>query len=331
MPGIINSTTFPDLVENLEVKWRKAYDAFPKVAGLLYEIEDTDIITGDESSFDTYSVARKKQEGDEHAFLSVAQGYRKSWRVYEVSGMTKITWLMREGNKYGEINKKISGLAQSTAKRWEWDLTHRFTFAWSTSYTDIDGDTVDTTIGDTLAFMSSAHTVTDSATTFRNAIANNPPISKSGIEAGEKLFATQMIDNNGESIFPQPDTLVTTNDPTIVNIALQYLKSYADIDGAHAGIVNPFMGRYRLVVLPYLATTAAGVYDSTKAGYWFLLDVANTDAFCKVLARPTFIPPTQYDGMEFETMDWKFATHGSWAIEILRAQWAVGSKGDSSA
>lgn len=331
MPSLINTQTFPDFVENLEIKWRKRFDAFPKFAGMLYEIEDTDLITGDESSFDSFSVAREKDESDDFAMLSVNQGYRKAWNVYEVGGMTKISWKMRVGNKYREINKSIEGLAVSSAKRMEWDLTHRFTFAWSTSYTNVDGTTVATTVGDGLALMSTAHTITGGALTFRNSVANNPPLSKSGLEGAERLFATQMIDNNGELIFDQPDTIITTNDPTVVNIALQYLKSVGDVDGAHSGLYNPFEGKYRLIALPYLSTTAAGAYDSTKSGYWFLACLSSTDAICRILQHPTFIPPTENDGKEFETMDWKFATHAAYAIEIIRAQWIVGSKGDSSA
>lgn len=331
MPAIINTVSFPDFTANSEIKWRKTFDAFPKIAGQLYDIDDTSLITGDESSFDTFSVAKKKEEGDDFAYLNAAQGYKKSWTVYEIGGMTKITWKMRVGNKYREMDRAISNLAESTAKRMEWDLTHRLTFAWSTTYTDIDGDSVDITIGDSLALMSSAHTITGGSATFRNAVANNPGLSKGGIEAAEKLFATQMLDNNGETVFQTPDTLIITNDPTNVNIALEYLKSSADVDGAHSGIYNPLMGRYRLLVLPYLSTDASGVYDANKAGYWFLANLSKTDALCKILQHPTFIPPTENDGKEFETMDWKYATHAAYAIMILRAQWIVGSKGDSTA
>lgn len=329
--GLVNTQSFTDFTTNAEIKWRERFEKFPRAAVALYDVEDVSVITGDESSFDTYSVARKKEEGQDFAMLSVNQGYRLAWSVYEIGGETKITWKMRVGNKYRQMDESIAGLAESAAKRLEWDLTHRFTFAWSTSYTDIDGDTVTTTIGDGLALMSASHTITGGSGTFRTAIANNPPLSKAGLEAGEKLFATQMVDNNGELIFENPDTIVTTNDPTLVNTALEYLHSLGAVDGAHEGIYNAYQGKYRLLILPYLSTTAAGAYDSTKAGYWFLANIRKTDAMLKMLQRPTFIPPTENDGKEFETMDWKFACHAAYAILILRANWIVGSKGDSSA
>lgn len=331
MPQIINRANFSDFNDNLEVKWRKVYDQYPKRAGALYEERATDVDTGDVSSLDSVSVAKKKREGQDFAFLSLTQNYRKTWQTYEVGGEIKITWNMRRYAKYDEINRRLSGMAESVARRMEMDKTHRFTFAASTSYTDLDGDSVATTVGDGLALASTAHTMPGTATTFRNLIANNPVLSKGGLEAGEKLFATQMIDTNGQLVFYEPDALIISNDPTTVNIAKQYLGSYADIDAAHEGVMNPYQGKYRLIILPFLATTAAGAYDSSKANYWFLANLSRKDALCYVGQSPILIPPTEYDGKEFETMDWKYASFGSYALVISDARWIVMSKGDASA
>ncbi len=331
MAGNINTTNFSDFVANMEIKFRMAFDEFPKVASQLYEVEGTNLLTGDESSLDGFTVAKTKKEGEDFAYLDINQGYRKAWTVYEIGGMTKITWKMRVGSKYRDMDQRINNLGRSTAKRMEWDLTHRFTFGTATTYTNLDGESVDIAVGDALQLFYSLHTVTGSATTFRNIVANNPLLSKGGIEAAEKLFATQMIDSNGELINEVPDTLITTNDPTTVNIALEYLKSTSAPDGSVSGIYNVLGNKYKLVVLPFLSTTAAGAYDSTKAGYWMLANLKGTDAICKVLEYPTFIPPTENDGREFETMDWKFATHAAFALMILRANWVILSKGDGSA
>lgn len=331
MANIINRGNFADFNDNLEIKWRKVYDAFPKVASQLYEEQATDVDTGAVSSLDAVSVAKKKREGQDFAFLNLTQNYRKAWNTYEVGGEMKITWNMRRYAKYDEINRALNGMAESVVRRMEMDKTHRFTFAGSTSYTDLDGDTVTTTVGDGLALWSSVHTMPGTSTTFRNQIANNPILSRGGLEAAEKLFATQMIDTNGQLVFYTPDTLITTNDPTLVNTAKQYLGSSADPDAAHSGVMNPYQGKYRLVVLPFLSTTAAGAYDSTKANYWFLACLARKDAICKIGQAPMLIPPTDNGGKEFETMDWKYASFGSFALVISDARWIVGSAGDGTA
>src|SRR3990167_10424685 len=126
MAAVINTISFPDFVSNSEIKWRKRFEEFPKIASVLYDIEDVSVLTSDESSFDTFSVAKKKEDGQDFAMLNVSQGYKKSWEIYEVGGMTKITWKMRIGNKYREIDQSIEGLATTAAKRMELDLTHRF-------------------------------------------------------------------------------------------------------------------------------------------------------------------------------------------------------------
>jgi len=307
MANIINRASFPDFNNNLKVVWEKAYTEFPKRASVLYKMEGTSVDTGDISSLDGFSVAKRKREGSDFSFLSLTQNYRKSWSTYEVGGETKITWNMRHYAKYSEINSAIQGIAKSAAKRMEWDLTHRFTFGIDTSYTDLDGDTVTTTVGDGLALLSSAHTMPGTATTFRNQVANNPVLSKGGLEAAEKLFATQMIDTNGELVFEEPTHLVVSNDPNTVNTALEYLKSYADPTASHEGVTNVYEGKYGLIVLPYLSTTAAGAYDSTKAKMWFLANLNRKSAVVKVGQQPMFITPSAVDGVEFETMDWKYA------------------------
>lgn len=331
MPNIINRGNFADFNDNLEIMWSKVYDQFEKVAGQLYNESSTDVDTGSISSLDSVSVAKKKREGADFAFLNLTQNYRKSWSTYEVGGEMKITWNMRRYAKYDEINRALNGMAESVVRRMEMDKTHRFTFANSTSYTDLDGDTVTTTVGDGLALLSSVHTMPGTATTFRNRVANNPVLSKGGLEAAEKLFATQMIDTNGQLVFYKPDTLITTNDPTVVNIARQYLGSSADPDAAQAGVLNPYSGKYRLISLDFLATTAAGAYDSTKSNYWFLACLSRKDAYCKVGQAPMLIPPTENDGKEFETMDWKYSTFASFSLVITDARWIVGSLGDASA
>lgn len=327
----INSVNFNDFVANSTINFRRAFDQFPKVASQLYDVRGTDLITSTESSLDGFSVAKIKEEGGDLAYLDLNQGYDKNWTIYEVGGMTKITWKMRVGNKYREMDNRIANLGRSAAKRMEWDLTHRFTFGTATTYTNLDGDTVSITTGDGFQLFYSAHTETGTSTTFRNRVANNPVLSKGGLEAAEKLFATQMIDSNGELINEVPDTLITSNDPNTVNTALEYLKSTSAPDGGVAGIYNVYGNKYRLVVLSYLATTAAGAYDSSKATYWMLANVKGTDAVCRILSNPKLLPPANNGGIEFETMDWKFGCHAAYAIEVVRPQWIVMSSGNGEA
>jgi hypothetical protein len=331
MAQIIERASFADFNDNLTVLWEKVYDQFPKVARQLYVVSGTDVDAGAVSSLDSVSVAKRKREGQDFPFLSLTQNYRTNWRTYEVGGEIKITWNMRKFAKYDEINRALSGLAESTARRMEMDLTHPFTFGADGSYTNLDGDSVTLTSGDGQYLFDTDHSMPGTSTTFRNIVANNPVLSKGGLEAAEKLFATQMIDTNGQLIFYEPDTLITTNDPTTINIARQYLGSTADVESNNAGVLNPFEGRYRHIILPFLSTKASGAYDSTKANYYMLACLARTGARLLVAQEPMLIPPTENDGKEFETMDWKYATLGSFTPVFNDIRWIVFCKGDGSA
>jgi len=58
------------------------------------------------------------------------------------------------------------------------NLSMFISFGTATSYTDMDGQTVDVSTGDSLAPFYSAHTLTGSTTTFRTILANNPAFSE---------------------------------------------------------------------------------------------------------------------------------------------------------
>jgi hypothetical protein len=327
MASLINTSNFADFVANSQINFRRAFDDFPKVASQLYDVEYTDLVTGEESSLEGFTMAKIKDEGDDFAYLDINQGDNKIWNVYEIGGMTKITWKMRVANKYRVMNQRISNLGKSAARRMEIDLTHRFTFGTATSYTSQEGRTITTTLGNGKQLFYSGHDVPGSTSTYRNRVANNPQLSKGGIEAGEKLFTSQMIDSNGELINEMPDSLIIANNPTMKNTALEYLRSTSAPEGAVSGIYNVYNDRYKLIVLPFLATNKDGAYDSTKESYWMLANLRGTDAVCKILSAPRLIPPTENDGKEFETMDWLFASHAAYAIEIVRGQWIVMSDG----
>jgi len=328
---VINSSTFSDFVANMRVTWLDAFEAVPKVARRLYRVKPSSEKITDYSSLDMPRFARKKDEGDDSMLGAPSQGYRKTITKYRVSRMMKVTWEMRKYDKYDEMVRTISGLGQLAANRLEIDLTHRFTFFAATSYVDMDGETVATTVGDGLALGSTAHTATGSSTTFRNIVASNPVLSRGGLEAAETLFSTQMINMAGEKVRPVPDTLLVADNPVSVNVALEYLNSTAAPDGTHSGVENVYKGKYRLMVLYDWATTNVGARDSTKENYWALAALKDCTAICEISEEPHLIAPSQgSNAEEFDSDDWKFKTAAAYGIEIVSPHWIVLSKGDGT-
>lgn len=322
---MISRSNFADFNDNLTILWEKTFDEFPKAADQIYEVHRTDVDTGTVSSLDGFGYARRKEEDSDHAIGSPTQFYKKDWHTYEVSLEAKITWNMRRYDRYDQINQRIRDLAESVAMRMELDKTHRLTFSNATSYTDMDGVSVNVATGDGLSLISAAHTVPGSSTTFRNRVSGDPVLSQGGLEAAEDLFATQMITAGGILAVKKANAIIIGNGANLKNTAMKYLKSYADPEGNNSGVINPYEGAYRLIVLPLLATTAAGAYDSTKANWWFLADLSRKGLHAFIGQDPTFIPPTENDGKEFETMTWKYAAFASYALVCNDPRWIVGS------
>ena len=328
----INTSTFNDFVRNAIIMWRKGYERIPMTAKQLFDVSSKQSLISEYSSLDGFTFAREKGEGDDYREENPNQGYTKTMTKYRVGLKATITWEMRTYDKYREISHVLSNLGEATAQRMELDLTHRFTFGTATTYVNMDGRTVNITVGDGLALFSTSHTVTGSSTTYRNRVANNPLFSKGGLEAAETLFATQMIDHAGNKVIVMPDTIVTHNDPATINTVREFLHSTAAPEGANSGVENVYRSKYKHLVLHYLASTNTGARDSTKEKYWMLADVAHTDALCEVSENPHLVSPSAGSNAEdFDNDDWKFKSSAAYGIEILDPKWIVLSSGDGTA
>ena len=328
----VNTATFNDFVKNAQVLWRRGYDRVPLRAKELYDVTFKQVKTSDYSALDGFTFAKEVAEGDDFSQETPTQGYSKTMTKYRVARMAIITYEMRLYDRYREMNKKLQDLGEAVSQRMELDLTHRLTFGTATTYTNQDGRSVTISTGDTLSLFNTAHTVNGSSTTFRNRVANNPIFSRSGLEAAELLFATQMIDHAGNKNVVMPDTVVSTDDPSTVNTILEFLNSTASPTVSNSGVTNVYKGKYRHIVLPYLATTATGARDSAKEKYWMLASVAHTDAVCEVSENPHLVAPSPKSNAEdFDNDDWKFKASASYGIEIVDPRWIVLSLGDLTA
>lgn len=334
----LNIATLSDFVRNAEILFLKGLDSVPMAArnSGMFRIDNIPDHTGNTKEYtemDLEEYADNKREGDDAARARVQQGYSKIGTLKRVSKDIGITYEMRHYNKYLEVVSRLTSLGKLPANRMELDLTHRITFAASTSYTDKNGETVDTTVGDTLALASTAHTVRGAATTFRNILANNPVFSKGASEGMEKMIVENSINQFGEKITIPYDILWTTDDPNTINTVREFLRSTAAPDSNNAGVINVYQGKYKHVVLPRVATTAAGAVDSTKAKYWGLASSQNSSAFLGINEEPRLKAPSTEGSAayEFSTEDMNFGTAAGYFIVIPGARWFTISYGDATA
>jgi hypothetical protein len=334
----LNIATLSDFVRLADIIFMKGLDSYQPVArnSVMFRVENIPDHTGNTREYteiDLEQYARVKNEGDQAVRARVQQGYSKVGTLYRVAHDIGITYEMRHYNKYPEVVSRLTNLGKTTARRMELDLQHRITFATSTAYTDMDGRSVDVTVGDTLALASTAHTVRASATTFRNRLANNPVFSKGALEGMELMTIQNSINQFGEKTTVNFDILWTTNDPNTVNTVREYLRSTAAPDANNAGVVNVYAGKFRHVVLPLVPTTNVGADDSTKYKYWGLASSEMCSAYLGINEEPHMksMAAAGKNSEEFSTEDWNFGATAGYFIVVPGARWFSISTGDAVA
>lgn len=335
MQADISTIGLSDFTRNAQILWEKGRAEFKKEARGSKLVREVSIPnnTGDTREFSDIELemyAKVKPEGEQSKYLKNQQGYTKIGTLYRASGSAKITVEMRKRGKYPEIIRRITNLLPTVMNRMELDLQHRITFATATSYTDMDGRTVDTTVGDTFALASTVHTVRGSSTTFRNRLANNPQLSRGALEAMEKMRVENSINQFGQKIPVDDDILWTTDDPNSVNTAKELLLSTASVEGgANAGVVNVNRGKYTHISFSRVATDKDGNTDSTKAKYWGLASSMLSSFYLGVHEEPYVSAPSAGSNREDAlTEDWVFSSFGGWMIVIVSAGFFSISTGD---
>lgn len=286
----------------------------------------------DYGEIDLELYADNKAQGNQAGRAKVVLGYNKNVSVKRVAKDIGITYEMRRFNKYPDVVRRLTNLAQLPVNRLELDLSHRLGFGTATTYTDKNGATVDISLGDTLALWSAVHTLTGTSTTYRNRLAGNPQLSKGALEGMERLVAEETLNNFGEKVTANFDILWTTDDPTTINTALEYLNSVASPDYQNSGVTNVYKAKYKHVKLPLVATDAAGKVDNTKRKYWGISSSMITDAHLAVWEEPHLKSPSDLNaGEEFSTDDWNFGVRAGYGIGIVTGRAHKFSSGDATA
>lgn len=300
----------------------------------LYMIENVPHGQGDRKVYTEYSgetYARFKAEGADATKTQVVQGYAKTVTARRFGAEIDITAEARMFGKNQEILRKLTDLSTFIPQRLALDLTHRFTFATSTSYVDMDGETVTTTVGDALALTSASHTLAGSSTTYSNVITGNPVFSGSALDTARDQANTQIYNDFAERRVMSFNTVVTTDKASSVRAVRELLNSTADPSGAHSGVFNVDKGMFRHVVLPRMATTAAGARDSTKDLYWFYIADGEWEShLCIWEGANLKMPAPGNNGEDLHNDNWTFGVRGSWGIEIVSPKGCLQSTGAGS-
>jgi len=273
---LLNTVSLPELVDLIRKDFKMVQKMIQPNAGRLYITDPIGKNQGNTKRYDemdTQTFGRRKREGEASKKAAVGVGFNVTMTKKRIAMEIDITQEMLDENRHVEVGTQIRNLSHFIPQRLELDMSHLLTFASATSYVDLDGDTVTTSVGDGLALASTVHTLKFTSTTYSNRVSGDPVASQGGLEAAESLAITDVLSNFGERRVFNFNAWVTTDDPNTVNTVKRILRSSADVDAAHSGVMNVNANKYQHIILPYLATTATGARDSTKERIWFLIAI----------------------------------------------------------
>lgn len=280
---------------------------------------------------DTQTFGRRKYEGASSKKASVGVGYNVTMTKKRIAMEIDITQEMRDENRYPDVSSLITNLSHFCPQRIELDLTHRLTFSSSTSYTDMDGDSVDLTVGDGLSLINTAHTLKFSTLTYSNQVTGNPIFSRGAMESAEQLIVSNILSNFGERRTLTFNKIITSDDPNTCNLVKQFLESTTDVDQNNPMVINPYVRKYQHVILPYLATTATSAYDSTKRRYWFLaatgVGTNGWQAYYGVWEEPHLkeAPMSGMNNDDYSRDIWTYGTRAGYGIVCVSGRGIIGS------
>ncbi len=259
-----------DLVRNALISWHKGAElAMEKSMGVrsLFWEKNAAQRTEEHSNFSESGFASKSGEGEDYQLVTDTQGDSLILTQVKRTARRKITEDLIEFSKYPEVDAKLRMVGGKLWRGYALDLTHRFTFAFDTSYVDRDGETVTTTGGDTAALVADTHTMNDGST-YDNKLTSR--LSESTLEDAEDL-GVAMVDHNGQLIAPDFDTIITGTHGSTKHMA-QRLIGQPDQTDTDLRNMNVYNGKYKHIILPYLDTTASGAKNSAKSRFWFIMD-----------------------------------------------------------
>lgn len=280
------------------------------------------------SEIDLEEYASKKTQSSSAGRAKYQQGYTKDLTSYRIAEDIGVSYEEKTQNKYPEVLARLTNLSRLPVNRMELDLQMRVSNASATSYVDMDGETIDITGGDSLAWAYTAHTLKGTSTTYRNILANNPQVSKGALEAMERMVKENTLNQFGTKMVIPYDILWTTDDAVDMNVVMEYLDSVGAPDFTNPGVKNVLKGKYRHVVLSRVAVDSSGAVDTTKRHYWGLASSVATTAYLGVWEEPHVLP---FEDDKMRTDDIVTGVRAGYGICHVSGRGFALSKGDGTA
>lgn len=317
--------------KNAYVAWNQARMEFPSVRSQLAVVETQSELAPQYSRISSVQTARRQDEGDDAWKGTLKQDYNKAFNQTKIALQVDVTEKLRLFDKYDEIMRRMRLMGDGVERRMELDIASLLYSAWSSTYTNLDGETVTTTTPDGLTLISAAHTCNGSSSTFSNQIATtHSAFDQNVLEKLEEVFNGMLDSADGRNVPVMPDTIITGRHAPTVHAVRRVLGSEFYTENANNS-VNTYKGQYKHLIVPLLdVNPQTEARNSSMNRYCFLAALGNKDknGFRMVSAKaPYFQAPEQV----FDSGTWQFQAGAWYDFGTLFANFIVGTKGDGTA
>lgn len=256
-------------------------------------------------------------------------GYEKALVVNSYTHVEAVSYGIHEFGRRDGMMNQMKMLVQAPTNKLELDLAARYAFAWDESYTDSIGATIDTSMGDGLAKISTVHTVTGSTRTFSNQVPANPAFSKASLVSAKKVGQRGTIDNLGVNTAFNADYIITTDDEDTVLAVKELLNATANIESPNANTYNNYTNAtLKHIASPLICSDVLGQRVTAKEKYWFIVDSSLATLYLTII-NPAYnrLPTLGGNGDDLLSGTWTFLSGIDYGICEVSGRGTVGSKG----
>lgn len=248
----------------------------------LFAEREASELNEEHSGFNESGFSSVSGDGEDYNLVTDTQGDTITLTQVKRTVRRKITEDLIEFNKYPRIAALLRKTGSKLFRGYALDLSHRYTFAFDTSYTDRDGRTVSTIGGDGGAMCADSRTL-NNGDTYDNKLVER--LSETSLEDAIDL-GNAVVDQNGQLAMPEYSTLITGVHASTSHTGKRLVSQPWQLDSDLRNM-SVFQGQYRHVMLPYLDTTALGAKNTAKSRFWYLQDdsLAKEDEQLMALVR----------------------------------------------
>jgi hypothetical protein len=326
---MIQVSDFSALTDDLQSIFNEASrNAIAEMKGqMFFDVRDTNRRTYDHLVLHGMAGIERVGEGADLPSIHSAQGDNITFTQKRYGGLVSVTKDMRMFDLHDQIESIVRSVAGDAFDKVDQSMADVLLNGYSTSYTDVYGDTETATCTDGLALFSASHNNNINSSTFSNIISDsaatvNPALSRDAIVTARKTAATfQDVNSIVRPI--KLDTLLVT--PTNEDLAERIILSN-QMSGTGNNDTNPLRGKVTIQVWERLESTGQG---TSRSNYWYMLDSAKVKESLKAFfaERPSLDAPEQV----YKNKNWDYSVDFYYTLGRGFPAYVRASKGTNAA